>query len=132
MKRMLWILVALFCSIYASAQVGILDGNLLDNKCGQQRRFDAGVKLNQEEFGDALFCIAYIRGVGDAIIVQDTMKVKLTTDEGEWAKPCFPSSVTNQQYIKVVLKYLADNPAKLHLPAYLLVLTALTEAFPCH
>ena len=37
---------------------------------------------------------------------------------------------SNDQAIKVVLKYLDENPARLNVPASMLVVKALTEAFP--
>jgi hypothetical protein len=42
-----------------------------------------------------------------------------------------PKAVTTGQSIAVVRKYLDDNPEALHLQMGSLVLTALSEAFPC-
>lgn len=45
---------------------------------------------------------------------------------------CFPEgSVGNEQAIKIVIRYLEDNPHKLHLPASILAYAGLREAFPC-
>ena len=45
---------------------------------------------------------------------------------------CFPApGVGQEQYIKILVKYLDDHPAKLHLPAAQLVYDATQEAFPC-
>ncbi|HYQ73042.1 MAG TPA: Rap1a/Tai family immunity protein [Gammaproteobacteria bacterium] len=44
---------------------------------------------------------------------------------------CLPGEASHAQMTLVVQKYLADNPAKLHLDAEQLVIDALQEAFPC-
>jgi len=45
---------------------------------------------------------------------------------------CFPpAGVSNEQMIRVVVKYLENHPEQLHFDASILVLTALKEAFPC-
>jgi hypothetical protein len=44
---------------------------------------------------------------------------------------CTPAGVTGRQLAQVVVKYLNENPEKLHLSAGSLVLNALGTAFPC-
>lgn len=44
---------------------------------------------------------------------------------------CIPPDVSNGQLVKVVKKYLEDNPGKLHLRVEFLVQKALSQAFPC-
>jgi hypothetical protein len=44
---------------------------------------------------------------------------------------CLPTGVDLEQLERVVKKSLDDNPARLHMPASLLILSALAEAFPC-
>ncbi len=45
--------------------------------------------------------------------------------------PGGPGGVTQGQFTDIVKKYLNDNPAQLHRDADVLVLDALTQAFPC-
>jgi hypothetical protein len=44
---------------------------------------------------------------------------------------CIPSNADNDQFVRIVLKYLNDNPATLHYPAGALVANAIVAAFPC-
>jgi len=45
--------------------------------------------------------------------------------------PCVPSNATFSQMIRVVLRYLEDNPERLHLPDYVLAVEAALAGFPC-
>lgn len=71
---------------------------------------------------DATFCRGYVVGIADAMI---SMSVNNTTTY------CIPTDADNDQLIRIAVKYLNDNPAKLHYAAGLLVLRAIAEAFPC-
>jgi len=44
---------------------------------------------------------------------------------------CFPDGMTTGQGARVVVKYLEENPAKLHLSITGLIGSAFMEAFPC-
>ncbi len=44
---------------------------------------------------------------------------------------CLPRAATLRQATDVVCNYLEDNPADRHLPAGVLTMTALSEAWPC-
>jgi hypothetical protein len=44
---------------------------------------------------------------------------------------CQPSEVTQEEQIRVTVKYLKNNPEKLHLDGALLLAAALKEGFPC-
>ena len=44
---------------------------------------------------------------------------------------CKPKGVTRGQLILIVVKYLKDNPERLHYQATQLILEAMTQAFPC-
>ena len=46
-------------------------------------------------------------------------------------KICVSNEIDNEQALKVVLKYLQDNPAQLHIPANYLVRRSIEQAFPC-
>jgi hypothetical protein len=70
-------------------------------------------------------CAGYILGVSDVALdyLMYAPKAKRSY--------CLPSEVRAEQLIMVVKKYLEDNPARLHLPAGVLITDALIEAFPC-
>ncbi|MCX7085049.1 MAG: Rap1a/Tai family immunity protein [Methylococcales bacterium] len=44
---------------------------------------------------------------------------------------CFPKNSQDGQYIKIVSKFLENNPDKLHYSANSLIFATLQEAFPC-
>ncbi|HEV3316803.1 MAG TPA: Rap1a/Tai family immunity protein [Candidatus Angelobacter sp.] len=74
-------------------------------------------------------CVGYIAGALDSY---DEWRAAL--DYGTKypsGNICAPEHIQNEQMMRVVLKYLNDNPAKLHLPASGLVTSAFIRAFPC-
>jgi len=64
-------------------------------------------------------CLGYVIGVMDSAVL--------------WADQpyCTPRGSTNNQATLVVIKYLKNNPEKLHMEAVEIVLLALLDAFPC-
>ena len=69
------------------------------------------------------FCDAFIVGVRDGVVLAVTLRD---------AKPILdiPKDVKQEQIRAVVTKYLKDHPEELHKPAGLLVIFALSKAFP--
>jgi Rap1a immunity proteins len=69
-------------------------------------------------------CLGYIVGVSDqAMGDQASIHAKRNY--------CLPAEVHSEQLVRVVKKYLEDNPAQLHYEAEVLTIRALTNAFPC-
>jgi hypothetical protein len=131
MRRLIF-LSLLFGGCAMQAQLKIINGNILLEQCTQSQRLESGTKLTEEEFIKATYCMAYIRGVMDTIVVDQLYKIKRVGETGKFEEACFPSTATNEQAQKVVLKYLNDNPANLHLPENILIRNAMLGAFPCH
>ena len=80
-------------------------------------------------------CFAYLNGWLDAFVVT-TMYMKGDENyEKRKHNPkmriCIPSEVTVDQKKRVLLKYLRNHPATLHLNTTLLTHKAMREAFPC-
>jgi hypothetical protein len=82
---------------------------------------DRGNYTTQEAI-DGSFCRGYVAGVVDAMV---GLSVQTETVY------CIPSNADTDQFVRVVLKYLKDNPATLHHPAGALVANAIVTAFPC-
>ncbi|MNC75341.1 hypothetical protein D3C75_1268560 [compost metagenome] len=48
------------------------------------------------------------------------------------SRTCWPKDgISNQQAVRIVVKYLNDNPAKLNKDQTFLTMMALREAYPC-
>ena len=62
-------------------------------------------------------CLTYVTGVFDALRLLQVV--------------CAPAGVTNDQAARVVLKFLRDNPQRLHEHRVVLTVEALVRAFPC-
>lgn len=71
----------------------------------------------------SVYCMGYISGVLDDMRVWgDLMGHK---------NVCLPSGVEGEQLILIAIKFMKDNPDKLHYVASSLIATAYMQAFPC-
>ena len=73
-------------------------------------------------------CAGYLLGVTDTVELWDQW---VAMWEASKKTHCLPEAAEFDQLAKVVVKYLEDNPADLHLNASFLVQLAFMEAFPC-
>lgn len=106
-------LMALALSVTApeAGPAGLMGGNTLWELCDDK---DSLAKIA---------CSAWVRGSLDmARIVQARSGV---------CELSIPDAVSLEQAQAVIVKWLRDNPAQRHLPAAVLALKALGEAFPC-
>jgi hypothetical protein len=131
MKYLAALLLAALAGVPALGQQTILDGNTLDDTCRYKRQLDSGMKLTQEELGKASFCIGYVRAVLDEIWLQQNFPDELGMKNVGPSKICISKDISNEQALKVFLKYLQDNPAKLQVPANILIRLSMQESFPC-
>lgn len=70
------------------------------------------------------FCLGTMQTVGELTpFINDGL--------GPGFKICPPSEITNGQAARVVVKYIQQNPEKLHLNATTLTIMALQNAYPC-
>jgi hypothetical protein len=74
---------------------------------------------------DKGMCWGYISGINDNEMSH------VASASGKGRRYCLPSGVDLDQLRKVVRQYLDNNPARLHLPSEILVISALEQAFPC-
>jgi hypothetical protein len=95
---------------------------------GTQGAWTSGGQLleacEKEDFFSKGDCFGYISGTLDSYEMAAGRK-------GFTIRHCIPEGVTKGQMKKIVMKYLNENPEKLHFTASSLVLTGLREAFPC-
>lgn len=113
--------VLLFVGVcLVSPPAGALTGNTLYEHCKEKD------KKTRDNFKYGA-CIGYTRGLIDG----HEQALKMLKESGEVAKYCMNESVTLEQTIDVILKYLSENPKDRHWGAEVLGLYALILAFPC-
>ena len=136
-KRIIWSL-ALVCAMCAFSRIGSAQkqdsvvlfgptGSHLLEICSEPP-VAAGDVVTIERLAKGAWnngmCVGYIAGINDNEMAQ--------VATGKRGLYCLPPGVDMAQMAKVVRKYLEENPAKLHLPGGILVVSALEQAFPCH
>ena len=107
------IAVCVCVSAWPASARGFIDGNKLHDIC---------VETDERIVGTV--CAMYVAGVVDAMLVMKDMI-------GEQIAFCVPEGVTIGQLVDVFAKYLRDHPEERHLHGAVLVITAVSDAFPC-
>ena len=72
-------------------------------------------------------CLGWVEGFADGLMVHDELLSVPRRDR----MACLPHGVTTIQTVRVIKKYLADNPEKAHRPTRYVASIALAGAFPC-
>ena len=112
MKYLIVMSLVLFCTVAVGEENA--DGNHLIQACGASvSAIDGAPYLAADDLHDAYFCLGLVHGVSDILVSQG----KIT-------------AVTVTQSIRVVDRYLKTHPKDLSDRDTLLVVQALTEAFP--
>ena len=86
----------------------------------------ARVDRNAHAWRDAT-CLGWVAGFADGFTVHDELLSVPKKDR----MACVPQGVTTIQTVRVIKKYLADNPGKAHRPTRYIASIALAGAFPC-
>jgi hypothetical protein len=72
-------------------------------------------------------CLGWVEGFVDGFLVHEELLNVPRKDR----MVCVPRGVTTIQIVRVIKKYLADNPRKAHRPTRYIASLALAGAFPC-
>ena len=72
-------------------------------------------------------CLGWVQGFLDGFLVYGELLGVPRRDR----MACVPRGVTTVQTVRVIKKYLADNPGKAHRPTRYIASIALAGAFPC-
>ena len=72
-------------------------------------------------------CLGWVEGFGDGFTVHEELLGVPKKDR----MVCVPHEVTTIQAVRVIKKYIADNPEKAHRPTRYIASLALAGAFPC-
>jgi hypothetical protein len=97
-------------------------GSILLRQCQAASKLADGGKYTTQQAVEGSFCRGYVAGAVDQMVGLSVQTVTVY---------CIPSNADNDQFVRVVLKYLNDNPATLNYPAGALVAKAIIAAFPC-
>ena len=130
MQTFLWSAVFLLISGCLVAQDDWKgDGSSLLTNCSLAVRVFDGEKLSSVDATEGTFCVDYISGIHDTDFMVQMLEEheKITLMK----HACPPSNASTAQAVRIVVKYLHDNPERLHMPASVLVTDAIRSAFPC-
>ena len=72
-------------------------------------------------------CLGWVEGFADGFLVHDELLGVPRRDR----MACVPRGVSTIRIVRVIKKYLADNPGKAHRPTRYIASIALAGAFPC-
>jgi hypothetical protein len=72
-------------------------------------------------------CLGWVEGFADGFLVHEELLSVPKRDR----TACVPHGVTTLQTVRVIKKYLADNPGKAHRATRYIASIALAGAFPC-
>ena len=72
-------------------------------------------------------CLGWVAGFADGFLVHEELLSVPRRDR----MACVPRGVTTIETVRVIKKYLADNPGKAHRPTRYIASIALAGAFPC-
>jgi hypothetical protein len=72
-------------------------------------------------------CLGWVEGIADGFLVYGELLSVPRKDR----VACMPRGVSTLQIVRVIKKYLADNPGKAHRPTRYIASIALAGAFPC-
>jgi Rap1a immunity proteins len=101
------------------------DGSFYLQACSAAVKQSDGKSLSTEEEPTAIFCIGYISGFLDAHSLT-------TTQSGAKKFICTPErGISNDQAIRIFVKYLRENPKILHESGRISLYVSLATAFPC-
>lgn len=129
MKNLMLAIVLMF-SVVGNANANVTDVSRSDfwlNMCKEVEGKKGYTKSDS--------CIGFIRGVKDTILFlgiaysKELVEVNPFFAKGKII--CEPDNVTTDQFAKIWVKYLDDNPNQHHKPAIATFLDAVVVAFPC-
>lgn len=126
MKQTKFTVLVLSVSLVLSTTGAFADGKTFLRKCLNAEQFLALEKMQETTSDlDAAFCVGMIQGVNNTMIL-------LNNSIDIIYRACWPKGgITNEQGVRIVVKYLKENPNILHQHEVALIMLAFLEAFRC-
>jgi Ssp1 endopeptidase immunity protein Rap1a len=121
------------CFVSSSATVGSKSAEQSDISRSGSNFLEICSSLDNQPTGDSIrvhndaTCVGWVEGFRDGFTVHDELLGVPRRDR----IVCIPSGVTSVQIVRVIKKYLADNPDKAHRATRLVASVALASAFSC-
>ncbi|WP_223592416.1 Rap1a/Tai family immunity protein [Pseudomonas sp. A-R-19] len=121
MKAWIWFFALMGMLGCGLASASMDDGNTLLKQCKQFIKFMDGENANGLDAG---LCGGFVRGVTSTnFLYSELFKQKFGI--------CEPRNISANQDVRIVVKYLENNPKQLSEDRTILVWLALADAFPC-
>jgi len=127
--KSLWLIVVLLCC-GASAQTKeypFSSGNAFLRLCSSVEKEQRTPAEGQEGAGCILYIAGFVQGV-EVGNTATTLQMKPTTVPLPF---CRPATTETAQLVKIVLKYIRENPEEAHQDTMLVAMWAFQKAFPC-
>jgi hypothetical protein len=106
----------------SSAQETRFSGEDLLNKCGKSQKYlDNGNLTNLEEINQSTYCLGVLAGITG----YNATMTELDRDH----LYCPPSGITTSQQVRVLVKFLENNPKLLNDNGFVLAVLALSKAY---
>lgn len=132
MRNACLLLVALMCLAVVCHAQGNTE-QFWETGNGFLRICNSADKLSKDwtdsERSMAFACLTFLEGLRQGVILE--IDLSRSTGHGALFPFCVPEEIEGGQEIRVLLKYLRDNPAKTHLRTAPLFAMAMKDAFPC-
>jgi Rap1a immunity proteins len=127
------ILLAVIAVLFASPRASALsevNGLMLLHQCQVSIRIsNEDTRVTADQVADSNHCLGYVQGVLDANGFWD--KLDMRDNHSTRARYCMSESVTFEQVIRIIVKWLEANPKELNDNGYIAVQVALVKTFPC-
>jgi Rap1a immunity proteins len=129
--RSLWLILVLSACGVASAQTtkeyAYESGNAFLRVCSSVEKEQRTPTINQDDTG----CILYIAGFVQGVEIGNTATMLQLKPTPVPLPFCRPEGVETGQLVKIVLKYIRENPEDAHHDTMMIALWAFQKAFPC-
>jgi hypothetical protein len=131
----LWLVALLFfllwVPVFAQNQETFLSsGSAFLRECSVVDKNDLTQLVEAVQKMEAMGCLSFVGGfvVG---VEHERMFVKFKTKQDTPSAFCVPEDAESIQMVRIVLKYIRDNPAEAHKPTGVLIMKALRNAYRC-
>ena len=126
-----WLLFVLSSSLFAQTNESLeTSGNTFLRICSVADKEENTEHLSVDQKVALTSCLNFISGFTNGVEVE-MLFVENATKQSSHAPFCVPASVENIQIVRVVLKYIRDNPAAAHRKTNSLIMFSLGERYPC-